>query len=210
MDRLDKTIESVQNVIDSFEGHADVNNIIMYSEMEAKPVLATLEAIKDSLREIQKMQNYTNASILSSKVEIPKKEIPKKEMINHPIHYQGLEVNGQSVECIEAMDQLKGWFKTATFCELNSFKYNWRVGEKDIVPQELGKIAWYGDKAKKLWEENLKWYYPKNKHHYAIVGGTKMKNPTTGEWVEALLYTDGKGFYVRESNDFTNKFKLEK
>lgn len=134
-----------------------------------------------------------------------------KEMVNHPIHYQGLEVNGTNVECIEAMEGLKGWYNTAIFCELNAFKYNWRVGEKDMIPQELGKIAWYGDKAKELWNKALRWLYPKNGHKYAIVnqGVTRMKNPTTGEWADAIVYTDGKGFYVREANDFNNKFKLE-
>lgn len=134
-----------------------------------------------------------------------------KEMVNHPIHYQGLEVNGTNVECIDAMEGLKGWYSTAIFCELNAFKYNWRVGEKDMIPQELGKIAWYGDKAKELWNKALRWLYPKNGHKYAIVnqGITRMKNPTTKEWTDAIIYTDGKGFYVREASDFNNKFKLE-
>ena len=79
----------------------------------------------------------------------------EKEMVNHPLHYQGLE----------AMEGLKGWYNTAIFCELNAFKYNWRVGEKDMIPQELGKIAWYGDKAKELWNS---WVYPKNGHKYAM------------------------------------------
>lgn len=136
---------------------------------------------------------------------------PKKEMVNHPIHYQGLEVNGINVECIDAMEGLKGWYNTANFCELNAFKYNWRVGEKDMIPQELGKIAWYGDKAKELWNKALRWIYPKNGHKYAIVNQnvTRMKNPATGEWIDAIIYTDGKGFYVREASDFNSKFKLE-
>lgn len=135
----------------------------------------------------------------------------EKEMVNHPSHYQGLEVNGTNVECIDAMEGLKGWYNTAIFCELNAFKYNWRVGEKDMIPQELGKIAWYGDKAKELWNKALRWLYPKNGHKYAIVnqGVTRMKNPTNGEWVDAIIYTDGKGFYVREASDFNKKFKLE-
>lgn len=134
-----------------------------------------------------------------------------KEMVNHPIHYQGLEVNGTNVECIEAMEGLKGWYNTAIFCELNAFKYNWRVGEKDMIPQELGKIAWYGNKAKELWDKALRWLYPKNGHKYAIVnqGVTRMKNPTTKEWIDAIVYTDGKGFYVRDVSDFNKKFKLE-
>lgn len=138
-------------------------------------------------------------------------EKSSKEMVNHPLHYQGLEVNGTNVECIEVMEGLKGWYNTAIFCELNAFKYNWRVGEKDRIPQELGKIAWYGDKAKELWNKALRWLYPKNGHKYAIVNQSvaRMKNPTTGEWTDAIVYTDGKGFYVRETSDFNKKFKLE-
>lgn len=156
--------------------------------------------------ELKKIQNYTNASIPVNKEE--HKEItPKKEMVNHPNHYQGLFVFGKIVECIEAMEQLKGWFKTAVFCELNAFKYNWRMGEKDAIPQEAGKIAWYGNKAKELWDKEMHWYYPKNGHNYAIIDEVRMKDPTTREWKDAFLYTDGKGFYVREQDDFNTKFK---
>lgn len=164
-----------------------------------------IETIRDLQSEIQ-----DRTSAISERVESTKKE-PKKEMVNHPIHYQGLEVNGTNVECIEAMGGLKGWYNTAIFCELNAFKYNWRIGEKDMIPQELGKIAWYGDKAKELWNKALRWLYPKNGHKYAIVnqGITRMKNPTTKEWIDAIIYTDGKGFYVRDVSDFNKKFKLE-
>lgn len=186
-----------------------INSIItssMEESMQKQLALANLMVMDKELTEIEKILNYTNASTASVK-----KENPNKEMVNHPSHYQGLEVNGTNVECIEAMEGLKGWYNTAIFCELNAFKYNWRVGEKDMIPQELGKIAWYGDKAKELWNKALRWLYPKNGHKYAIVnqGVTRMKNPTTGEWADAIVYTDGKGFYVREANDFNNKFKLE-
>ena len=166
--------------------------------------LAQLDFLQQEITELEKITSYTKAAE-KNKVN------PSNEMVNHPLHYQGLEVNGTNVECIEAMEGLKGWYKTAIFCELNAFKYNWRVGEKDMIPQELGKIAWYGDKAKELWNKALRWLYPKNGHKYAIVnqGVTRMKNPTNGEWVDAIIYTDGKGFYVREASDFNKKFKLE-
>lgn len=166
--------------------------------------LAQLDFLQQEITELEKITSYTEAAE-KNKVN------PSNEMVNHPLHYQGLEVNGTNVECIEAMEGLKGWYKTAIFCELNAFKYNWRVGEKDMIPQELGKIAWYGDKAKELWNKALRWLYPKNGHKYAIVnqGVTRMKNPANGEWVDAIVYTDGKGFYVREASDFNKKFKLE-
>lgn len=166
--------------------------------------LTQLDFLQQEITELEKVTNYTKAAE-KDKVN------PSSEMVNHPLHYQGLEVNGTNVECIDAMEGLKGWYNTAIFCELNAFKYNWRVGEKDMIPQELGKIAWYGDKAKELWNKALRWLYPKNGHKYAIVnqGITKMKNPTNGEWVDAIVYTDGKGFYVRETSDFNSKFKVE-
>ena len=177
----------------------------MEGSSQKQLALANLNALDKEIAELEKIQNYNKVSTTSTK------EDPSKEMVNHPIHYQGLEVNGTNVECIDAMEGLKGWYNTAIFCEQNAFKYNWRVGEKDMIPQELGKIAWYGDKAKELWNKALRWLYPKNGHKYAIVnqGITRMKNPTTKEWTDAIIYTDGKGFYVREASDFNNKFKLE-
>lgn len=177
-----------------------------FTEIDKKYYFMQLDALQQEIAELEKVSNYVKASTTPIK-----KEGSKKEMVNHPLHYQGLEVNGTNVECIDAMEGLKGWFNTAIFCELNAFKYNWRVGEKDMIPQELGKIAWYGDKAKELWNKALRWVYPKNGHKYAIVnqGVTRMKNPTNGEWVDAIVYTDGKGFYVREASEFNKKFKLE-
>lgn len=177
-----------------------------FTEIDKKYYFMQWNALQQEIAELEKVSNYIKASTTPIK-----KEGSKKEMVNHPLHYQGLEVNGTNVECIDAMEGLKGWFNTAIFCELNAFKYNWRVGEKDMIPQELGKIAWYGDKAKELWNKALRWVYPKNGHKYAIVsqGVTRMKNPTTKEWIDAIIYTDGKGFYVREVSDFNKKFKLE-
>lgn len=177
-----------------------------FTEIDKKYYFMQLDALQQEIAELEKVSNYIKASTTPIK-----KEGSKKEMVNHPLHYQGLEVNGTNVECIDAMEGLKGWYNTAIFCELNAFKYNWRVGEKDMIPQELGKIAWYGDKAKELWIKALRWVYPKNGHKYAIVnqGVTRMKNPTTKEWIDAIIYTDGKGFYVREASDFNKKFKLE-
>lgn len=197
MEKLKKAIDKLSDAIDICAAREDIDFTEVYSN---------LIAVQKEVTELEKIQNYTKASIT------PIKEDPSKEMINHPLHYQGLEVNGTNVECIDAMEGLKGWYNTAIFCELNAFKYNWRVGEKDMIPQELGKIAWYGNKAKELWNKAFRWIYPKNGHKYAIVnqGAIRMKNPTTKEWTDAIIYTDGKGFYVREASEFNKKFKLDK
>lgn len=190
--------EILDNLADFISSEAKISSTDRYF------YLTQLDFLQQEITELEKITNYTKAAE-KNKVN------PSNEMVNHPLHYQGLEVNGTNVECIEAMEGLKGWYNTAIFCELNAFKYNWRVGEKDMIPQELGKIAWYGDKAKELWNKALRWLYPKNGHKYAIVnhGVTRMKDPTNGEWVDAIVYTDGKGFYVRETSDFNKKFKLE-
>lgn len=197
MEKLKKAIDKLSDAIDICATREDID----FTEVYSNPI-----AVQKEVTELEKIQNYTKASIT------PIKEDPSKEMINHPLHYQGLEVNGTNVECIDAMEGLKGWYNTAIFCELNAFKYNWRVGEKDMIPQELGKIAWYGNKAKELWNKAFRWIYPKNGHKYAIVnqGAIRMKNPTTKEWTDAIIYTDGKGFYVREASEFNKKFKLDK
>ena len=200
-------MEHFNKIIEALKAINSIITSSMEESMQKQLALANLMIMDKELAEVEKILNYTKASTTPIK-----EEKSKKEMVNHPSHYQGLEVNGTNVECIEAMEGLKGWYNTAIFCELNAFKYNWRVGEKDMIPQELGKIAWYGDKAKELWNKALRWLYPKNGHKYAIVnqGVTRMKNPTTKEWIDAIIYTDGKGFYVREAGDFNKKFKLEK
>ena len=43
---------------------------------------------------------------------------------------------------------------------------------------------------------------------YTLKQLVKMKNPATGEWLEAVLYTDAdKAKYVRSLSDFKSKFK---
>lgn len=47
---------------------------------------------------------------------------------------------------------------------------------------------------------------------YRIVDFCKMKNPTTREWVDCVVYRDIRSYetYVREKIDFEYKFKLFK
>lgn len=50
--------------------------------------------------------------------------------------------------------------------------------------------------------------YPKTGTTYYVEGKIKLKNPSTGEWHEAVLYTDKvkKEGYAREYEDFFEKF----
>lgn len=50
--------------------------------------------------------------------------------------------------------------------------------------------------------------YPKNGHFYTVFKKCKLKNPTSGEWMDAIIYVgveDG-NYYVREKNNFLSKF----
>lgn len=51
--------------------------------------------------------------------------------------------------------------------------------------------------------------YPKNGHEYYVNAIIKMKSPDTGEWHDAVLYSDykEKQTYAREHGDFFSKFK---
>lgn len=68
---------------------------------------------------------------------------------------------------------------------------------------KVGDIVEHKDKKSKSG-------YPHDKK-YAFGGICRMKNPTTGEWVDAALYfhiKDGEiQEFVRELNDFNDKFQ---
>lgn len=50
--------------------------------------------------------------------------------------------------------------------------------------------------------------YPKNGHYYEPLFRCRMKNPTSGEWFDAIIYQnyDTKHLYVRERKDFLDEF----
>lgn len=54
---------------------------------------------------------------------------------------------------------------------------------------------------------NYTYFYPKNGHYYFRRDTLRCKDRTTGEWYNAVLYSDVDGQYVREVNDFNTKFK---
>lgn len=65
----------------------------------------------------------------------------------------------------------------------------------------LGKVA--------LKERKKKVYvYPKTEHLYMPLYRCRMKNPTSGEWFDAIIYKgiEDEKFYVRERKDFLDKF----
>lgn len=212
MERLKQIIQNLSTFIES---GVTMSGDAKFSISEVCDLRNFIEKLEKEVTELEKVNNYNksaetfkepkNREIKGKTPDSPKK--PIGNMVNHPLHYQSTTADGKSFECIDAMEAVKGWYPTALFCELNAFKYNWRIGNKDYIPTELGKIKWYSDKAQELWRLNLKWFYPKNQHTYAIIDSVKLKNPTTKEWSDAILYTDGKDKYVRDKSDFINKFK---
>ena len=77
----------------------------------------------------------------------PPDPVNQPDNVNHPSHYAQYPL-----EVIEMMVRIWGKEKVATFCEINAFKYRMRAGHKDNVGQDLGKEAWYLEKAKELRE----------------------------------------------------------
>lgn len=51
--------------------------------------------------------------------------------------------------------------------------------------------------------------YPHDKIYFIMDIGCRMKDPTTREWVDAVIYDDeASNRYVRELNDFIDKFQI--
>ena len=61
--------------------------------------------------------------------------------------------------------------------------------------------------ARKEYQKSL-YFYPKNKHFYAFRHKCRILYPTSGEWVDAVIYQDIKSgnYYARELSDFLAKF----
>lgn len=74
----------------------------------------------------------------------------------------------------------------------------------DILAEE--NLTW-DTYNKELVRGNYTYFYPKNGHYYFRRNTIRCKDRTTGEWYDAVLYSDANGQYVRELNDFNAKFK---
>lgn len=73
-----------------------------------------------------------------------------------------------------------------------------------LIERELSWNAY----NKKLLRGNYMYFYPKNGHYYFRRDTIRCKDRATGEWYNAVLYSDANGQYVREVNDFNAKFEL--
>ena len=68
------------------------------------------------------------------------------EQASNPSHYQ----SEFGLECWDVMEIIFGRKKLRWFCQMNVFKYIWRLGKKDPADVELKKIANYQRKAEEL------------------------------------------------------------
>lgn len=64
--------------------------------------------------------------------------------VNHPSHYK-LE----KYECIDVMIEIFGVEAVKVFCQLNAFKYCWRMNRKNGV-EDAEKAVWYLNRYIKL------------------------------------------------------------
>ena len=67
---------------------------------------------------------------------------------------------------------------------------------------------WYAVKLRLKEIRNKLYVYPKNGHYYKPLFRCRMKNPTSREWFDAIIYkgVEDEKFYVRERKDFLDKF----
>lgn len=67
---------------------------------------------------------------------------------------------------------------------------------------------WYAVKLRVNEIKDKLYVYPKNDHYYEPLFRCRMKNPTSGEWLDAIIYQDydTKHLYVRDRKDFFDKF----
>lgn len=67
----------------------------------------------------------------------------KFDIVQRPKHYN----KAGRKECIDEMVDIFGQTLTTIWAIMTAYKYQYRIGAKDAVEQELGKIKWYEDYA---------------------------------------------------------------
>ena len=107
------------------------NDCSITFQYDANSLTDIISEIKRDVDELEKIQNYNNASANTS----------TKEMVNHPSHYKNSQF-----ECIDVMLDVFGKEKVSAFCELNAFKYQWRSHNKGTDIQDKEKAVWYLNK----------------------------------------------------------------
>ena len=74
------------------------------------------------------------------------------DMVNHPSHNNLPDRK----ECIDEMIDIYGLKDVAKWCEITSYKYEYRARHKGSTPEDTSKAAWYTVKACEL-ESERRW-----------------------------------------------------
>lgn len=85
----------------------------------------------------------------------------------------------------------------------------WKIIVFVVILTVLMLGAWYTIKLQGKDLEKRLYIYPKTEHKYMPLYRCRMKCPVSGEWFDAVIYKgldDGGKYYVREREDFLNKF----
>lgn len=96
--------------------------------------------------------------------------------------------NDSEISCMDAMIAAKGLEKAIAFCDCCVFKYEWRLGQKDLEEQEVGKMKWYLDKYLEL-RNKLKESEAKRIAHSV---SRMKKEGLTKKQINDILKNDGK------------------
>jgi hypothetical protein len=119
----------------------------------------------------------------------------------NPEHYRK-----GNIECIDAMISAKGIEKVKAFCDCNAFKYEWRVGEKDSIEQDVDKTIWYLKKLKELWRKTEK-YRNKNDGSIVYLISKPLILDNNGQLINGIEYTDRKYTVVTTEYNFNRIFE---
>lgn len=84
----------------------------------------------------------------------------------------------------------------------------WRIAISIVVLILVIIGAWYIVRLMRKEQRDRMYVYPKNGHQYMPLYRCRMKNPVSGEWLNALIYRgmNNGELYVREYKDFFGKF----
>lgn len=136
-----KDVLKCHGIAEDLRAKEEMAEMTKVTKLNGKPVQAEETTINVDLP-----FGPTNAE-LKEEIEQKTETSTQYEYVNHPTHY-----NNYSMEVIDMMVKLWGPENTATFCEMNAYKYRMRLGLKPENPidQDLKKEKWYLDKAKSI------------------------------------------------------------
>lgn len=144
--RFELTAEEVLD-LDKYELSLEGKNIYAFEEGVPTDILAgiktNLDNVMDSLPSNEHLNHEELIGLLEEYIDeapVTAEEVTVKDMVNHPDHYTRTER--------EVIDTMRGAMTKEEFTGYlkgNILKYTLRMGLKDSVSQEAGKIKAYTD-----------------------------------------------------------------